>query len=93
MKHEIKECKNGLDITVDDIKNKKNELLNAFQECKEGRCSCPTEEYKNLESLEIEETKEYIMLHLKSKEGREINKNEINKCLEHTERKITNKNA
>ena len=91
MKHEINESKNGLDITVNDIKNQKTELLKAFQECQEGKCSCPTEEYKNLESLEIEETDEHITLHLKSKEGTKFNKNEINKCLEHTERKVKNK--
>ena len=91
MKHEINECKSGLDITIDDMKNKRNELLKAFQECQEGKCSCPTEEYKNLESLEIEETTENITLHLKYKEGTKININEINKCLEHTERKVTNK--
>ena len=89
MKYKIDEKDNGLDIIVDDIEDKKEKLLSAFQECQEGRCSCPTEEYKKLDSLEIVANDTGIKLHLKTKHGLKINKDEINKCLKFTEDRVT----
>ena len=87
MKYKIDINDSGLDISINDVKSKKKELLEAFQECKEGRCSCPTEEYKKLESLQIEEDDKNIKLHLKSKNGEEFDKEEITKCIEYTEKR------
>jgi hypothetical protein len=88
MKYKVTENDNGIDISIADIKDKKNKLMEAFQECKEGRCSCPTEEYKNMESLEIKNDGDDVILHLKSKGGSKINKSEINKCLEFTAERV-----
>ena len=88
MKYRINETDNGLDISVNDINDKKDKLLEAFQECQEGSCSCPTEEYKKLDSLEIEHSNGNIELHLKSKEGLTIDKAEINECLEYTKKRV-----
>lgn len=84
MKYEIKENENSLDINIDNIKGKKEKLLQAFQQCQVGSCSCPTEEYKNLDSLEIEDNDGTIQLHLKAKQGQKFNAEEINQCLEYT---------
>lgn len=84
MKYKIDENENGIDISVADVKNSKQKLLEAFRECQEGRCSCPTEEYKKLASLEVEQNRDGIQLRLKSKLGETINKSEIEKCLDYT---------
>lgn len=91
MKYKIEESKDRLDISVNDTDNKKEKLLEAFQECQQGRCSCPTEEYKKLDSLEIEENEEGIKLHLKSKPGTKMNPSEIQKCMEYTTKKVEKK--
>lgn len=88
MKYKIDENENGLDISVADVKDKKEKLLQAFKECQEGRCSCPTEEYKKLDSLEIDHNDEGIQLSLKSKPGEKIDKTEINRCLEYTAKRV-----
>ena len=93
MKHKINETESGLDISIVVKEDKKKELLEAFQECQEGRCSCPTEEYKKLESLEIKHNDEKIELHLKSKDGSKLDKTEINKCLEYTEKRANQKSG
>jgi len=93
MKYRINETESGLDISVKEIKDNKEKLLKAFHECQKGRCSCPTEEYKKLESLEIEHSNGNIELHLKSKDGSTINKAEINKCLEYTEKRVNQKSG
>ncbi len=88
MKYKIDENESSIDISINDVKDKKEKLLEAFQECQEGRCSCPTEEYKKLDSLEIDDDDGNINLHLKSKDGSKINIEEINKCMEHTKNQI-----
>lgn len=92
MKYTIDEKDNGLDISVNDLKEQKQKLLEAFQECQEGRCSCPTEEYKKLDALEIENSDDQIQLHLKSRQGQKIDKNEIDKCLQYTSQRVEQDN-
>jgi len=88
MKYKIDENDAGLAIRVSDVQGKKEKLLQAFQECQEGRCSCPTEEYKKLDSLKIEHGNETIELHLTAKQGEKIDKAEINKCLDYTAERV-----
>lgn len=88
MKYNIEQKEYNLDINIDDMSGNRDKLLEAFQECQQGRCSCPTEEYKKLDSLEIEYNEEGIQLHLKSKNGVKFDKNKINKCLEYTAKRI-----
>lgn len=88
MKYRIDENKNGIDISVADVKDKKKKLLEAFRECQEGRCSCPTEENKKLDSLEVEQSGEGIRLRLKSKPGEAIDKSEIERCLDYTAERV-----
>jgi hypothetical protein len=91
MKYKIDEKESGIDISVTDAKNDKQKLLDAFRECQEGRCSCPTEEYKKLASLEVAQDKAGIRLRLKSKDGEVIDKSEIEKCLGYTAERVKDK--
>ena len=84
MKYSISETNKGIEIQVENIGERKAELLESFQACQEGRCSCPTEEYKKLESLDIVQNGDAIHLQLKALAGETFNVNEINRCLEHT---------
>ena len=88
MKYNIDEKDAGLEIRIDDVKGKKEKLLQAFQECQEGRCSCPTEEYKKMDSLKIEHGDETIELKLTAKQGEKIDREKINKCLDYTAERI-----
>ena len=88
MKYKIEEKQNGINIQLSEIEGKQDKLLEAFQECQEGRCTCPTQEYTKLESLEVKKEEDVIHLRLKSKPGKEFDKSEINKCLEYTDNKV-----
>jgi hypothetical protein len=91
MKYRIDEHGNGIDISVGDVGGDGRKLLEAFRECQEGRCSCPTEEYKKLDSLEVEQNAEGIQLHLKSRQGEAINTSEIERCLDYTAERVKKK--
>lgn len=84
MKYQIDEKQNGVDVRLDEVGGNQKQLLEAFQACREGRCACPTGEYRKLESIEIEQAPDRITLHLRSKPGEKLEKTEIIKCLEIT---------
>ena len=87
MKRVIKSISKGLVIELSEIAGKEERLLEAFQECREGRCSCPTNEYLKLDSLEIKNSAGTLSLRLKAKKGRKSNTTEIEKCLDYTDEK------
>jgi hypothetical protein len=90
MKYTIENRNDGMDIEVAESKENQDKLLEAFQECQEGRCTCPTGEYSKLEALEIEEDGYRIRLRLKAKPGEHFDQSEISKCLEYTDNKLGN---
>ncbi|HKJ41158.1 MAG TPA: hypothetical protein VKA27_03650 [Sunxiuqinia sp.] len=88
MKYEVRKTRNGLDISIDNVKGEKDNLLKAFRDCQEGRCSCPTEEYKKLKSLQIEDHVDQIQLHLQSLQVARLNLDEIKNCMEYTTKRV-----
>lgn len=88
MKTKIVSKKDGVEIQVAEIGSHADKLLAAFQECQEGRCSCPTREYEKVEGMSIKQSKEGISLSVKAKAGQQIDTEEIEKCLEHTKKRV-----
>ena len=88
MKYKITNHEDGLDIDVTEVKGNKEKLLQAFQECQEGRCTCPTQEYEKVAKFDIDKSRKAIHLSIKTKDGEEINKNEIENCLEYTKNRV-----
>ena len=88
MKRKIVKKSDGLEIEVSPVEGKEKRLLEAFQECAEGRCSCPTEEYTKLDTLRVEQAPGKITLRLSTKKGQQFNEDEIERCLDYTEDRI-----
>ena len=88
MKYKVESNDDTLDIEVTAARENQDKLLQAFNECREGRCSCPTREYSKLDSMEIASNEDKISLKLKSKPGLKFDESEIGKCLEYTRGKV-----
>lgn len=88
MKYRIDKVRSGLTIRVEDLGEDQDKVLEAFQQCREGRCACPTEEYRKLDSLEIEPGEGSITLHLSPSPGLELDQSEIENCLEYTRNRL-----
>lgn len=88
MKYEISTTKNDFIINIEIPDKHKEKLLKEFSNCQQGKCSCPTEEYKKLESLTVETFEQKISLTLKPKADQNFDINEINKCLNYTSNKV-----
>ncbi len=89
METKIKTTENGIEIDIKQVEDKKDQLLEAFQECQDGRCTCHTEEYKKVESLHIDAGADSIKLSIKSKPEQVIDTAEIEKCLEYTKKRVS----
>jgi hypothetical protein len=89
MEATIKTTENGIEIDVTELEGKKQELLEAFQECSEGRCTCPTQEYQKVEALEVVDADNAIQLSITAKPDQQIDTAEIEKCLEYTKKRVS----
>ena len=92
MRYKVESNENEVSIEVSDTKGKHKGLLDAFKDCREGRCSCPTQEYSKLDALEIEHDEDSISLKLRSRPNERFDESEIKKCLEYTRGKAMDEN-
>ncbi len=88
MEAKIKTTEDGIQIDVTDLEGKKDQLLEAFQECSEGRCTCPTQEYQKVASLDVTGSDDTIRLSIIAKPGEQIDTGEIEQCLEYTKKRV-----
>jgi len=92
MKYQIQQKEGELTIGIDGAASGNPKLLDAFQECREGRCDCPTDEYDKLEGIQVEQTKDHLSLRLKVKPGQSLDGNAVAACMDHTLKKSTKDN-
>jgi hypothetical protein len=67
-----------------DAAGKQSALLNALQECKEGRCACPTPEYDKLAAMDVIVTPDKVQIELQTKPGADLQTEDVRKCLDMT---------
>ena len=93
MKSKINEKNNHVTINISQVDNDQDAILQNLNACKEGNCSCPTDEYEKLKNLDIRIDTEFneIIVELEPKKDEKFAINEIQKCLDHTASKIANK--
>jgi hypothetical protein len=84
VRYEISEEPDHLKVKLEETTGVQDQLLAAFQECQQGRCSCPTTVYEKLEGLEIDVSTDEIELRLRPKPGTQLAPSEIARCLDYT---------
>lgn len=82
MKYSVKGDDSIVKITIGDVGSKQAELLKELNECMVGRCSCPTDQYTKVESMQITPGEGQLSMTLSAKLGEKIDRGDINKCLE-----------
>lgn len=81
---QIHERPAGLKITIEDLEGPLEPVLQALGECQAGRCSCPTDEYRKLESMDVSESDGLISIELSARSGERLERGEVERCLRHT---------
>ena len=83
-RYRITEEKCAVSIEVTEVGGRQDQLMEAFRECQAGQCSCPTNEYEKLESMEVQQHEDKVRLRLEAKPGEQFNTSEIAACLDYT---------
>ena len=91
MKSQIKTYKKDLEIRISEIKSNHEELLKNFELCQQGKCDCPSDEYKKLEQLKIKSADDEIIINLKAKQKQFFNIENVKKCVNYILTKVSDK--
>jgi len=70
-------------IEVSEVGGHQDRMLAAFASCQAGQCSCPTDEYRKLESMSIDRGEDDITVRLEPKEGESFDLSHIAVCLDY----------
>jgi hypothetical protein len=71
-------------IELTEVAGRQAGLLEAFGECQEGRCSCPTDEYRKVATMDVRPTGDRIAIRLEEKPRMSLDASEIAACLDYT---------
>ncbi len=74
----------SVDIELTGVAGRQDQLLEAFGECQEGRCSCPTNEYEKVAAMDMQPGEDRIAIKLQAKPGTTFDTAEIAACLDYT---------
>jgi len=88
MKYAIRTRPQGLEIKIEGLGDKQQEVLESLQECATGKCSCPTNQYEKLEAIEISPSAESVSIELRAKPGETVRQSDIERCLEYTAEQV-----
>ena len=84
MKHTIEKTASGLRVTAAVDADKQSALLEEFNKCAAGTCSCPTPQYGKLEAIDVKTDAGRVSVDLRAKPGEVIDTQNIERSLEHT---------
>lgn len=87
-RYRIKEEASTVSIEIASVDGRQEQLMEAFADCQAGQCTCPTNEYEKLASMEMEQSEDLIRLRLEPKPGEKFDTSEIAACLDYTTAKI-----
>ncbi len=82
--YRIEPAERGVTIAIEGIGDKRDELLATFDECAQGRCACPTDEYEKVEAMEVVPAEETISIRLVARPGTAFDAAQIEHCLDYT---------
>ncbi len=71
-------------IRIIGVDDRKDPLLQAFGQCRDGTCDCPTGEFDKLARIEVISDEEGIVIRLRPKPGESLTDSEIDACVRWT---------
>lgn len=91
MKHRIEETGEQLSVEFEQLQGHDEKLLAALRECQEGRCKCPSGEYRKLQSIQLETGPDRVAVRFFAKSGEKIDPAHIETCVRATIARVTRK--
>lgn len=84
MHYEITQHGDMVDMRVLEIGDRGPQLLASMQQCQEGDCSCPTDQYDRLDSIDTQPGDDAISITLRPTPGEQLDVSQLAACLDHT---------
>jgi len=84
MRYNITQDGEAVEIHVQDTGERAPQVLASLQECQEGRCSCPTDQYDRLASIEVGGGEGELTVHLTPRPGEHLDPDELRACMDYT---------
>lgn len=84
MRYQITHAGDDVEIQVQDTGESAPQLLAALQECRDGRCGCPTDQYDRLADMAIQVGTDEVAVHLHAREGEPLDVGQLQSCLDYT---------
>jgi len=82
--YKISNESSAVSIELTGVAGHQKDLLAAFQQCQEGTCSCPSDEYQNVASMTVDSDDSRVAIRLEAKPGAKLDVSEIESCLDYT---------
>lgn len=84
MKFRIEQQPTGLRIDAEVPAGQREALQRELAKCAAGTCSCPSTQYDKLQSIQVTPSPDGFSVNLQPKPGETVDRNDIERCLEHT---------
>lgn len=82
--YQLAEHAGSLVVSIVGYEGPRLPLLQAFDACRTGRCTCGQDELRKLDSLDADEVDGRIELTLRPRRGAHLDLDEVRRCLETT---------
>ena len=83
MRYEIAEHGSDVEIHVRQTGEHGPELLASLEDCQQGRCGCPSDQYDRLEDMTVDATPDELTIQLHPRAG-EVDTSQLQTCLDYT---------
>ena len=84
MRYEMSEQDEDIQIEVHQTGEHTPQLLASLQDCQEGRCTCPTDQYERLEDMTLKTGADELTIRLRPHAGQRFDSGRLQACLDYT---------
>lgn len=84
MRYQITERNDDVEIRIQQTADHAPAVLASLQDCQQGRCGCPTDQYDRLENMAIQTGADELTIRLHPHDGQRFDTTEIQACLDYT---------
>lgn len=84
MRYSITSRGEHVEIRLQEAGDRAPQLLASLQECREGRCRCPTSQYDRLADMVIDVDADEVAIRLRPRDGERLDVDQLQECLDYT---------
>lgn len=84
VRYEITEHEPEVEVHIHQTGERTPQLMASLQDCQQGRCGCPTDQYDRLEDMTIHTDLDQLTIRLRPRTGQHLDTEQLQNCLDYT---------